>query len=200
MDEIKKPQVTGAEKDLEKAGMDGLINALQRNEDPHIRRYAAYLLGKSGDARTVPVLIAALSDREKGVREQAALALSELGRSAIEPLKKAMNDPKWETRYRAVEALGKIADQQVISPLINALKDERDHVRYMAAKGLRDMQDSQAIDPLIALLKDENEFVRMMAAKGLGALGGNKVRAELEQALRSEQNDRVKAAIAEAMK
>ncbi len=200
MDEMKEPQATGAEKDLEQMGLDGLIAALQRNEDPHIRRYAAYLLGKNGDPRVVPLLIKSLSDLDKGVREQAAFALSAIGKTAIEPLKKAMEDPKWETRYRAVEALGKIADQQVVSPLIRALNDEQDHVRYMAAKGLREVQDSQSIDPLIALLNDENEFVRMMAAKGLGVLGGDKVRAALERALRTEQNDRVKAAIAEAVK
>lgn len=187
-------------KDLEQKGMQGLFNALNADPDPHIRRYAAFLLGKSGDPRGVPLLILALSDPDKGVREQAALALSALGQAAIEPLKKAMEDPKWETRYRVVEALGKIADQQVVVPLIQALRDERDHVRYMAAKGLRDVRNSQSIDPLIALLRDENEFVRMMAAKGLGALGGVKVHSALSRALAEEKNDRVKAAIAEAMK
>lgn len=181
-------------------GMEGLCNALFDEKDPHLRRYAAYLLGKTGDPVYAPFLIRALSDPEKGVREQAALSLSAIGQAAIEPLKKAMEDPKWETRYRAVEALGKIADQQVVAPLIKALHDERDHVRYMAAKGLRDVRDSQSIDPLIALLSDENEFVRMMAAKGLGALGGAKVHAALGNALAKEKNDRVKAAITDAMK
>jgi HEAT repeat protein len=98
-----------------------------------------------------------------------------------------------------VEALGKIADEQVLAPLTQALKDERDHVRYIAAKGLRGMRDSQSIDPLIALLKDENEYVRMMAAKGLGVLGGAKVHAALEAALAQEENERVKAALTEVM-
>lgn len=186
--------------DLEQMGMEGLIQALISDKDPHLRRYAAFLLGKTGDPRVVPILVRALSDPEKGVREQAMLALSAIGQAAIEPLKKAMDDPKWETRYRAVEALGKIADEQVVSPLIAALRDERDHVRYMAAKGLRETGNSQSIDPLIALLRDENEFVRMMAAKGLGVLRGEKVHAALEQALANEKNERVKAAITESLK
>jgi HEAT repeat protein len=200
MEEIKEAVGTGPARDLEEMGIEGLITAFQRNEDPHIRRYAAFLLGKSGDPRVVPVLVKGLSDLDKGVREQAALALSAIGKTAIGPLQKAMEDPKWETRYRAVEALGKIADQLVVSPLIKALSDERDHVRYMAAKGLREIRDSQSVDPLIALLGDENEFVRMMAAKGLGSIGGVKVKAALEEALRKEQNDRVKAALVDAMK
>jgi HEAT repeat protein len=180
-------------------GYEGLNTALTRSNDPHVRRYAAYLLGNSGDPRSVPNLILALSDPDKDVRGQAALALSSIGQTAIEPLKTAMEDNKWQTRYRAVEALGKIADRQVVMPLIRALRDERDHVRYMAAKGLREVRDSQSIDPLIALLSDENEYVRMMAAKGLGAIGGKKVTDALSLALAREPSDRVKATITEAL-
>jgi len=194
----ESPAPAGAE-DLTTAGWEKLSGALQENKDPHVRRYAAYLMEKLSDVRTIPVLVVALSDTDKGVREQAALALSAIGKNAIEPLKKAMEDPKWETRYRAVEALGKIADRQVVAPLVKALQDSEDHVRYMAAKGLRDVQDSQAIDPLIALLSDENDFVRTMAAKGLGKVGGEKVRAALGKALDREENERVRAAITEAL-
>ncbi len=200
MEESSGASAPDRKKDLEAMGMQELVRALTCDNDPGVRQYAAYLLGRMGDPAVIPVLIQSLSDPDKGVRNQAVLALSAIGQAAIEPLKKAMEDPKWETRYRAVEALGRIADEQVVPTLIKALRDERDHVRYMAAKGLRDVQDSQSIDPLIALLADENEFVRMMAAKGLGVLGGEKVRTALEKALESEKNDRVKAAIADAMK
>jgi len=193
------PAPAGTE-DFEKAGLERLIAALQESDDPHVRRYVVFHLGKNGDPRSIPLLVASLSDTDKGVREQAALALSSIGKSAIGPLKKAMEDPKWETRYRAVEALGKIADRQVISPLIQALHDERDHVRYMAAKCLRDIQDSQAIEPLIALLSDENDFVRLMAVKGLSKIGGKNVREALELARAREKNGRVAEAIAEALK
>ena len=195
-----EPPVPAGAEDLGTAGLEKLLSALQGSRDPHIRRYIVFLLGKHSDPRSVPVLIRALSDPEKGVREQAALSLSMIGKAAIGPLKAAMEDPKWETRYRAVEALGKIADSQVVTPLIQALRDERDHVRYMAARGLRDVQDSKSVEPLISLLSDENEFVRLMAVKGLGAIGGAKVRAALEQASAKEQSGRVKSAITEALR
>jgi HEAT repeat protein len=193
------PAPPGAE-ELERAGMEKMFDSLQNDPDPHIRRYIAYLLGKNGDPRVIPLLVTALSDPDKGVREQSALALSDIGKAAIEPLKKAMEDPKWETRYRAVEALGKIADQEVVTPLIQALKDSQNHVRYMAAKGLQELQVSQSIDPLIALLSDENEYVRIMAVKGLGKIGGAKIRDALEHALAKEQSEKVRTAITEAMK
>ena len=62
------------------------------------------------------------------------------GKAAIEPLADAMKDPKWETRYRAVEALGKLADEKALKPLVQGLQDSRDHVRYMAVKGLTDLE------------------------------------------------------------
>jgi HEAT repeat protein len=188
----------GAE-ELEKLNLDGLIKSLLDSTDPNIRQYAAYLLGQAKNPRAIEPLIRALADFDKSVREQAMLALSSLGKSAIAPLSEAMKEPKWETRYRAAEALGKIADEKAVQPLIQGLKDNREHVRYMAAKGLRQFGDSDTIDPMIILLKDENVYVRMMVARALGAIGGTKVNAALEKALEVEQDDKVKEAIRESM-
>ena len=111
-----------------------------------------------------------------------------------------MKEPKWETRYRAAEALGKIADEKAVKPLIQGLKDNRDHVRYMAAKGLKDLGDSDAVEPMVILLKDENRYVRMMAVRALGVLGGTKVTAALNAALAAEPDEKVREAIVEALK
>jgi len=176
-----------------------LVQSLHNSTDPNVRQYAAYLLGKTKNPRAIQPLVEALGDFDKSVREQSMLALTEIGKAAIEPLSAAMKEPKWETRYRAAEALGKIADEKAIKPLIQALKDNRDHVRYMATKGLREIGDSDAIDPMIILLKDENRYVRMMAARAMSAIGGKKVHDALKKALEAETDDKVKEAITEAM-
>jgi HEAT repeat protein len=177
--------------ELEKRGVDGLINALHFDTDPLVRQYAAYLLGKAKNPRAIQPLVEALADFDKSVREQATIALSTIGKAAIEPLTTAMKEPKWETRYRAAEALGRIADEKAVQPLIQALKDNTDHVRYMAVKGLREIGDSDAIEPMVILLKDENRYVRMMAARALGALGGKKVHDALKDALKKEKDEQV---------
>jgi HEAT repeat protein len=192
----EKPE--GAE-ELEKQGLSGLVKALHEHTDPQVRQYAAYLLGQAKNPRAIQPLIEALADFDKSVREQATLALSTIGKAAIEPLAEAMKEPKWETRYRAAEALGKIADEKAVQPLIQGLKDSRDHVRYMAAKGLHEIGDSDAVEPLIILLKDENVYVRLMAVHALSALGGKKVKAALNEALESEQNEKVIAAMTAAL-
>jgi len=193
----EKPENAG---ELEKQGLEGLVKALRDSTDPQVRQYAAYLLGKAQNPRAIQPLVEALADFDKSVREQATLALSRIGKAAIEPLAEAMKEPKWETRYRAAEALGKIADEKVVKPLIQGLKDNRDHVRYMAAKGLKDLGDSDAVEPMVILLKDENRYVRMMAVRALGVLGGTKVTAALNSALAVEPDEKVREAIVEALK
>jgi HEAT repeat protein len=192
----EKPE--GAE-ELEKQGLSELVKALHEHTDPQVRQYAAYLLGQAKNPRAIRPLIEALADFDKSVREQATLALSTIGKAAIEPLAEAMKEPKWETRYRAAEALGKIADEKAVQPLIQGLKDSRDHVRYMAAKGLHDLGDSDAVEPLIILLKDENIYVRLMAVHALSALGGKKVLKALNTALETEEDEKIKAAITAAL-
>jgi len=192
----KKPE--GAE-ELEKLGLSELVKALHEHTDPQVRQYAAYLLGKAKNPRAIQPLVEALADFDKSVREQAMLALSAIGKAAIGSLSEAMHEPRWETRYRAAEALGKIADEKAVKPLIAGLKDSRDHVRYMAAKSLHEIGDSDAIEPLIILLKDENVHVRTMAVHALGALGGKKVKAALMELRETEQDEKVKAAISSAL-
>lgn len=193
------PKPDGAE-EIEKEGLEGIVRALRNSTDPQIRQYAAYLLGQAKNPRAIQPLIEALGDFDKAVREQATLALSSIGKAAIEPLAAAMKEKKWETRYRAVEALGKIADEKAVKPLVQALKDNRDHVRYMAAKGLRELGNSDAIEPMIILLKDENKYVRMMAVRVLGAIGGDKANSALTKAFESEKDEKVKETISEEIK
>jgi HEAT repeat protein len=199
MADVNIPEKPEGAEGLEKQGLSELIKALHEHTDPQVRQYAAYLLGQAKNPRAIQPLIEALADFDKSVREQAMLALSSIGKAAIEPLAEAMKEPKWETRFRAAEALGKIADEKAVQPLIQGLKDNRDHVRYMAAKGLHELGDSGAAEPLIILLKDENIYVRLMAVHALGALGGKKVKAALKKALESEQDEKVQAAITAAL-
>jgi HEAT repeat protein len=200
MTETNIPEKPECSAELEKMDVQDLIKALIYNTDPQVRQYAAYLLGKAKNPHAIEPLIHAMADFDKSVREQATLALSAIGKAAVEPLAEAMKEPKWETRYRAAEALGKIADEKAVQPLIQGLKDNRDHVRYMAAKGLRELGDSDAIEPMIILLKDENYYVRMMAIRALGAIGGAKATAALTAALEVEKDEKVREAIQESLK
>lgn len=200
MADLPVPPVSDGAEDLEKLGMDMLVRTFHSSADPTIRRYAVYLLGKTGDPAAIRPLVEALADPEKAVREQAMRSLVAMGEDAVGPLTAAMKkDPKWQARYRAAEALGKLAGKEVVTPLIQGLSDNRDHVRYMAAKGLMGLGDSSAVEPLIILLTDENRVVRLMTVRALSAIGGEKAKIALEAALAAETDEEVKDVIREAL-
>jgi len=199
MENPETPDTPPAAEGLEKQGLEEIVHALKESADPKVRQYAAYLLGKARDPRAIQPLLEALADCEKPVREQATLALSSIGKAAIQPLIETLREPKWQTRYRAAEALGRIADETAVKPLIRTLRDSRDHVRYMAAKGLWGLGDSRAVEPLVILLKDENRYVRLMAVRALAAIGGRTVREALTEAASREPDEKVREAIREAL-
>ena len=59
--------------------MDPLTAAL-KDDDPRVRRQAAWALGVIGDSRATTGLIVALKDADAGVRRQAAWALGAIGK------------------------------------------------------------------------------------------------------------------------
>jgi HEAT repeat protein len=59
--------------------MDRLTSAL-KDDDPRVRRQAAWALGVLGDSRAAAGLIVALKDADAGVRRQAAWALGVIGK------------------------------------------------------------------------------------------------------------------------
>ncbi len=195
------PQKRDAEEEEQvRLGYLGLAGSLSGSPDPHIRQYAAYLLGGAGEERVVQNLIATLHDPDKGVRTMAVQALVELGTPAVDPLLDLLDDRHWVVRYRAAEALGLIGDQRAVKPLVDMLADEKDHVRYMAAKGLGRIGGPEEVDSLINALFDCNEFVRRSAATALGAIGGEPARAALHRAAEKETDPAVKTAIAGAIR
>lgn len=189
MEQNRAPGVEDAE--------EALTLALSGADDARIRRMSSLLLGKTGDAAAAGPLIAALGDPDKGVREEAAAALTALGSAAVVPLILALGDPAWRTRYRAAEALGRIGDHRAVGPLIRALSDEKDHVRYMSAKALGRIADPAAGDALAAVLGDRNPPARKAAARALGAIGGHE--AALLAALDTEPSGAVRRAIRDAL-
>lgn len=157
---------------IRKKGDEGLKRSVLESPDPHVRRYALYLLASERDPSHIATLTAALEDPDKGVREQAAVSLGETGPAAESTLIRLLNSHNWRVRYRAAEALGMIIPDKSIPELIGCLEDEKDHVRYMAAKSLGKRRDRHALTSLAARLNDENNYVRDAAARAIGQISG----------------------------
>lgn len=92
--------------------IEPLINLL-KNDDPDARYGAAHALGKIGDQRAAPNLIAALDDPDPAVRYWAADALGKLkAAAAIQPIGKLLRDKHRGVKKHAAWALEQIGTPQ----------------------------------------------------------------------------------------
>ena len=103
-----------------------------KNDDPDVRRAAAFALGQMGeDAKTaVPDLGETLSDTVPLVRINASLALFKIGpeaRSVVPALALALKDEEDLVRMNAVMTLFRIGrdSAEAVPALIEAIKDKR---------------------------------------------------------------------------
>jgi HEAT repeat protein len=117
-------------------------------------------------------LLAALTDAEASVREQAAWALGLKGdRRVIAGLLAALDDDAPAVRERAVWALGLKGDDRAVEPLVARLTDDHAGVREQAAWALGQRGDARAVEALKAAAdRDSEPAVRDMARWSLALL------------------------------
>lgn len=165
------------------------------------RAAAAYALGDMGSHEPVPDLIAALDDRDAGVRAAAARSLGRLraadavaplvsaeatgriprlvvgqallsvGPPALPALLERVGAPDAHERAAAVELVGLIGGAVDAAPLAAALDDASAEVREQAARALGRLGADEAAARLRELLDDRIPFVRTAAAEALGEIG-----------------------------
>ena len=102
---------------------------------------------------------------------EAILALSGIGKPAVEPLIQFLKDDNKGIREGVAWALGEIGDNRAVEPLIQALNDEDENVQKEAAWALGEIGDNRAVEPLSQALKDNVKNVRDKAAEALKKIG-----------------------------
>ncbi|MCB9638793.1 MAG: HEAT repeat domain-containing protein [Myxococcales bacterium] len=158
-----------------------------RHENPEVVAHAAVTLGKVGDAKVVPNLLAAFQTEDSLVGSAVAWALGRIGDSrAIQWLGAALENGF--VPANAAEALGRIGDLEGAPILIRALQNPNGDARAYAAralglikepqglKGIRAQtwlqQKEEIIDALrLALEEDPIKKVRIFASIALFELG-----------------------------
>ncbi|PSO70148.1 MAG: hypothetical protein BRC37_16215, partial [Cyanobacteria bacterium QH_3_48_40] len=133
------------------------------------------------------LLIMAMKDEDKNVREKASEALEKIGsEEEFSPLIIALKDENIDVRNRAVIALEKIGGEKVVQPLTLALKYEDKDVRQRAVFALERIRSEKAVQSLTLALKDEDKYVRQRAVIALEKIGSEKVVQPLIIALKDE--------------
>ncbi|MHA1267970.1 MAG: HEAT repeat domain-containing protein [Candidatus Helarchaeota archaeon] len=181
---------------------DFLISCLE-SDSAVIRCAAEIALAKIKAPEAVTFLIRNLHDEDKGVRQWAIWALSELGDiKAIDPLIQCFNEEELKFEVRgalvkfgesskgpliaalksnnpairtgALEVLAELGSLDNVMTIITSLRDEDPNVRKAATEALGVLNDQRAVEHLINCLNDEDSKVRVGAADALEKLGNQK--------------------------
>jgi len=135
---------------IEKMGgmaVDPLITALEDKEGT-VRKFAATLLGKLGDARAIEPLGMTLYDMHHDVGNASAEALVQFGAPAVGVLIEALSHPEMWIRIHSVVALSKIKDPRVTSVLLQMLNDPEREVKKQVILSLGELKDPRTLSAL----------------------------------------------------
>ncbi len=107
-----------------------------KSPDPHVRKCAVDLLGKTADARVVPALMPLLSDPDTNVRAAAAEALGRLrAGEAVPQLVGLLGDTEW-VAVTAISALGEIGEKTCVPWLMEVLRTGSEAMQCAAVEAL----------------------------------------------------------------
>lgn len=137
------------------------------NQSPLIRQGVIEALGTLREAQATDLIIRALRDDDRHVREEAARSLGHIGDPvAIEPLIDLLSDPYGQVRNEAVKTIVSLGTP-AIDPLIEVLVSDQPEVPERASFAL--VQIGQAsVGPLIEGLEATNPAIRKGSAAILG--------------------------------
>ena len=128
------------------------------------------------DARLTQAMVDMLEGTELALSAQAAWALGRMGDpNAIEPLRRAADNPYRSVRMQSVRALGWLGDMESNPTLLENLRGEADKGLQMAyASALGNLHATEATDDLLLLMDTmDNAGARMELALALARLVGD---------------------------
>ncbi len=164
--------------------------------DSTTRGMTATALGSINDRESVPPLVMLLSDSDRKVRIAAARSLGELGttaKAAFEPLLTLLEDDDDELCVTVLAALAQLQDPRAFAPIVVRLFDVNDDIRSNAAAAIGCLGNLDALKPLLACLKDEYSQLRVNAAWSLGQLRLVEAGTALEETVRTDPDEEVRA-------
>jgi HEAT repeat protein len=124
--------------DLARATLEATLTA----PEPRLRAAAATALGRRGDARSVPPLLAALGDADATVAAAAGEALAVVGpERSLAMLGAMLAAGPPVVRVRTAGVLGALSDARALTPLAHALADPEWSVRRAAIAAIRSLPE-----------------------------------------------------------
>ena len=184
------------------------------------RANAARMLGEHGDARSVPLLVAALAEpgvpsrpikslgdfllarevAKNSLPAAAARALGALGaKDTVPALIEAVRSSQGEGKIAALEVLAKFQAREAIAVSIGALGDREPRARRWAALLLAELGAPDALPHLRAALADADGGVRLQATRAVVRMGDVAAVDQLMEAFAKESIPEVRSALLDAL-
>lgn len=154
--------------------LEPLIHAL-KDRDYNVQKEAAASLGRLKNNLAVPDLIDVLNILPPPRKVYKGAPVEDFN-----PVRLAMN----QVREQAALALGEIGDQRAVEPLIKTLNDEYSRVAIASAKALGRIGDRRAAGPMIEILNIHTSTRSSAGVEeALGQIGGSEAEQALSQAV-----------------
>jgi hypothetical protein len=210
---LKSPQQYSTSE--QSTGMD----QVKRSEIEKSKVYAAVRLGnQKGRARgAILALLNTFKDRtslkwEPGIgtrhlptdpytspAKEAALALAQIGKEAIEPLIQAPKDKDWNVREMAAFTLGKIKDPTSVPYLIEAFTDMYGYGESKVVKWSDEKKTRKQL-PEVAIWRIRSYPTRKRAAYALGEIKDPRAIDPLLEALGNDKSEGIRKEAADALR
>ncbi len=147
-----------------------LVGALMKDRRARVRADATQTAGRLPGEKSTGLLMTALGDEWRDVREYAVSALGERKERRAVPFLIKMIRDKDEIMLRAVWALGEIGDAKALAVLHELRDHERSTVRQYVCQALGKIGRPESLGVLMDLVDDDDELVRFQAARAVDRL------------------------------
>jgi HEAT repeat protein len=138
--------------------------------------------------------IALFGDPQNSMK--AAYTLKKLGKSAVSPLIRALQDNNINTRWKVAMVLG-IVGEPAVEELIRAVNTDFEIEKLHLLWVLASIRDERALETFVSYLENEDSNIRYIALEGLRRIGSSRVLVYLD-AMRNDENDYVRSAAIKA--
>jgi bilin biosynthesis protein len=185
--------------------LPSLIEAFRTDDDPVVQGSSAGAMATIGEP-AIESLLEILTDRNCSAFQVGLinLALSFAGSKAPDAFNQAVQSENTEIRIAAITALAEQVhsetNDQAKELLIRSLKDDSSEVRAEAATIVgKTLEPEDITNELCQLLKDQNTQVRKNTALALMKMDAFESINQLNEAISSEKDDKVKAVLKVAL-